>query len=77
MPICSCGAEYSDKRAALGYTDCLDCGQRKAQVRIAQRNQEVIPLFNKGGYGLIPGQTLAEKKRSVRGLACKVGRENE
>ena len=33
----SCGAEYSDKRLALGYQTCLDCGESEAQGIIAAR----------------------------------------
>ena len=33
----SCGAEYSDKRLALGYQTCLDCGETEAQGIIAAR----------------------------------------
>jgi ribosomal protein L37AE/L43A len=29
-----CGAEYSDKRLALGYRTCLDCGESGARTRI-------------------------------------------
>ena len=34
----SCGAEYSDKRLALGYDTCLDCGEMEARGIIAARN---------------------------------------
>ena len=38
MAICiSCEEDYSDKRLALGYRTCLDCGEAEAQDIIAAR----------------------------------------
>ena len=38
MAICiSCEEEYNDKRLALGYQTCLDCGEAEAQGIIAAR----------------------------------------
>tara|TARA_X000001388_G_scaffold60621_1_gene46009 strand:+ start:153 stop:392 length:240 start_codon:yes stop_codon:yes gene_type:complete len=33
----NCGAEYNDKRLALGYQTCLNCGEYEAQGIIAAR----------------------------------------
>ena len=39
MAVCiSCEEEYSDKRLALGYGTCLNCGEMEAQGIIAARN---------------------------------------
>ena len=32
-----CGAEYSDKRRALGYLTCLDCGDNAARSTMRAR----------------------------------------
>ena len=38
MAICvNCEEEYNDKRLALGYSTCLDCGEVEAQGIIAAR----------------------------------------
>ena len=39
MAVCiNCEEEYSDKRLALGYGTCLDCGEAEARGIIAARN---------------------------------------
>ena len=39
MAVCiNCEEEYSNKRVALGYPTCLDCGEMEAQGIIAARN---------------------------------------
>lgn len=48
MPFCKCGDEINPRRAALGYTTCLLCGDYLArQVTFC-----TAPL-NKGNYMLI------------------------
>lgn len=45
--ICSvCGEEFSEARARLGYTTCLQHGAKQKQYTVA-------PAFNKGAYQLI------------------------
>ena len=45
-----CGAQYSPKRKALGYTNCLDCGAAEANKEMKRRSKCVAPAFNKGAY---------------------------
>lgn len=45
-----CGAQYSAKRKALGYTTCLDCGAAEANKEMERRSKCVAPAFNKGAY---------------------------
>lgn len=45
-----CGAEYSAKRAALGYKTCLKCGDGAAK---AARSAWTIGAPHKQGYMLI------------------------
>lgn len=58
MAICTtCEEEYSDKRLALGYSTCLDCGQMSAmsiqRKRTRQSLAEMTPsasaVGNNGG----------------------------
>jgi len=43
MALCiTCEEEYSDKRLALGYMTCLDCGQADAVSVIQARNKRVL-----------------------------------
>ena len=38
MAICiNCEEEYSDRRAEIGYSTCLDCGERDARKISAAR----------------------------------------
>lgn len=37
-----CGEEYSDKRLALGYLICLDCGDRDAMKTISARRRATL-----------------------------------
>ena len=51
MSICiTCEEEYSDKRKALGYSTCLDCGEAEArvisQVRANAKLREMTPYLS-------------------------------
>lgn len=50
-PSCrECGGEYNPKRAELGYSTCLSCGESGA-IKIARRRSRCsAPAFNKGAY---------------------------
>lgn len=52
-----CGEEYSDKRLALGYETCLDCGRRNAVMEARRKATRVAPAYNKGGYQYISDET--------------------
>lgn len=32
VPCVSCGEAYSPRRASLGYTTCLECGDKQARM---------------------------------------------
>ena len=49
----TCGEEFSDKRKALGYEICLDCGHDVAYKQAVEKSKRVGPLFNKGGLQYI------------------------
>jgi|TARA_B110000196_G_C20574744_1_gene399176 hypothetical protein len=50
----TCEEEYSDKRLALGYGTCLDCGQADAVVianaRTKQKLAEIAPRLAAGEF---------------------------
>ena len=51
MAVCiECGDEYSDRRKALGYNTCLECGDAIATQQILHKAKCTAPAYNKGGY---------------------------
>ena len=51
MSICiTCEEEYSDKRKALGYSTCLECGETEARVisqgRAHAKLREMTPYLS-------------------------------
>jgi len=48
-----CNEEYSDKRLALGFHLCLECGDRAANREADRRRKCVAPAYNKGAYQYI------------------------
>lgn len=58
MAYCiECEDEYSDKRLALGYDTCLECGRKEAIQEARRKAKRVAPLFNKGGYMYLSDDT--------------------
>ena len=45
-----CGEEYSDKRLALGYRTCLDCGDRDARRMIVARTRASLQAMTPNHY---------------------------
>lgn len=57
MAICiECDEEFNDRRKALGYKTCLDCGEVIARTVV----YSTAPLFNKGPYQIITSNTKIE-----------------
>lgn len=51
MATCiKCEEEYSNKRLALGYHTCLDCGGRDASRMIRARTAEVLKSMTPNHY---------------------------
>ena len=51
MAICiKCEEEYNDKRLALGYRTCLDCGGRDANRIVRARTAEVLKSMTPNHY---------------------------
>ena len=51
MAICiECEEEYNDKRKALGYRTCLDCGGRAANRTIRARNAAILRAMTPNHY---------------------------
>lgn len=64
-PACSvCGDAYHPRRAALGYTTCLDCGDKA--VFAERKTWTVVPAGPKQGY------TRITKKEELKWLNQKV-----
>ena len=68
MSICiKCEEEYSDKRNALGYTTCLECGETEARVisqsRAYAKLQEMTPYLS---GSLAQPDALFEPRGGVR-----------
>tara|TARA_R110002074_G_scaffold134272_1_gene278323 strand:+ start:512 stop:709 length:198 start_codon:yes stop_codon:yes gene_type:complete len=60
MAICKlCHEDYNDKRLALGFYTCLDCGDRAATKEAHRRRKCVAPAYNKGAYQYIGDLTDA------------------
>ena len=61
-----CDEPFNPKRAALGYTTCLDCGEQAARKIVDQRRSQLAPLYNKGAYQFItPGDSLRSLGKKV------------
>ncbi len=59
MATCECGNKFSDKRFALGYRTCLECGEEEAKELSEQRKEQVAPAYNKGAYQYITSLGMA------------------
>lgn len=61
-----CEEEYSDKRKALGYDVCLQCGSQIAYEQAVEKSKRIGPLFNKGGLQFITdGEDLTEVGKKI------------
>lgn len=60
-----CGEEYSDKRLALGYQTCLDCGRKDAVLEARRKAQRVQPLYNKGPTQYVSDDTIKHELHTV------------
>ena len=48
-----CGENYPVKRKELGYSTCINCGDKFARKEAIRKSKCVAPLFNKGAYQFI------------------------
>ncbi len=51
---------YSDKREAIGYDTCLQCGSTDSAREIVRRTRCVAPAFNKGAYQYVTSSAAAK-----------------
>ena len=42
-----------EPRARLGYTTCIDCGEKVASDLAERRKKQIAPAYNKGAYQVI------------------------
>lgn len=61
MAICiECDDEYSDRRKAIGYSTCLECGDAIATKQILFKASCTAPAYNKGGYMYVTSANMAK-----------------
>ena len=51
--LCHCGDEIEPKRWALGFRECLMCGERQAIRQKARLANCLAPAYNKGAMQLV------------------------
>ena len=69
MPLCSCGGEYSEERARLGFDRCLECGGSEAAAEIARRARMIVPISHKSGYTYLGPDRATQRQRLLEGSA--------
>lgn len=67
---CTCGNVIAEKRAKLGYTLCLDCGEAQAKLETKEKSKHIYQPYNKSGYQYM-GSTLDAQRRAARGAGRK------
>jgi len=61
VAVCTeCYEEYSDKRKALGYNTCLECGDIAASKQALHKAKCIAPAYNKGAYMYVSSSTMAK-----------------
>lgn len=51
MAICNlCEEDFNDKRRALGYETCLECGEKDAIQEANRRRSHLAPAYDKDVY---------------------------
>ncbi len=55
-----CFEFYADRRKAIGYDTCLECGSVSASREAIRRTRCVAPAFNKGAYQYVPSARAAK-----------------
>ncbi len=60
MAVCiTCGEEYNDKRAALGYKKCLECGDGKKEFTVVPMHKSnYVVVSSKADVKHTTGQEL-------------------
>ena len=53
-----CGDDYSEKRLALGYKTCLDCGETRALKEKTRKARCSAPAYNKGAYMYVSSKKI-------------------
>lgn len=65
-PECvTCGEDFPQARADLGYTECLKCGEKSANEITQARKKCMAPAYSKGAYQYV------SSKEQVRGIHAK------
>ena len=69
MPLCRCGAEFSEARASLGFDCCLECGKQQAAAEVARRARMIAPISHKSGYTYLGPDPATQRQRLLEGSA--------
>src|SRR5438876_12381337 len=67
MPLCRCGNEFSEARAKLGFTYCLECGKKEAAAEIARRAHMIAPISHKSGYTYLGSDKATQRQHLLEG----------
>lgn len=68
MAICKlCDKEYSNKRAKLGYSTCLDCGEASAEQETRRKQRSVMPMHKSNSVYVSNPDDIIEISRMRRG----------
>ncbi len=60
MKCKKCNELINPKRAKLGYTTCLACGQQEAELLKEQRRERIAPAYNKGPLMYITSKKMVK-----------------
>jgi len=55
-----CGGSYSPRRKALGYSQCLECGEDSARKVTEKMRKQCAPAYNKGAYQFITDMQMVK-----------------
>lgn len=58
--LCICGESINPKRVELGYTTCLNCGERDALKESKRKSRSIAPAYNKGTYQYVTSKAMAK-----------------
>lgn len=61
-PECvECGESFNPKRRQLGYSTCLECGDKEAAIQTLRKSRCTAPAYNKGAYMYVSSSQMARE----------------
>ena len=55
-----CDKGFNPKRKDLGYSTCLDCGDKDATIQTLRKSRCTAPAYNKGAYMYVTNAGMAK-----------------